>query len=425
MSRDGGGVKGGIDGRAGRRRLGVRVSLLALLAAVTVAASAPAPPVAKPDADAPVAAKPAAGDGGSDQPRATMDRVFEALRVLLPLSLDAKRFASPENQPAIAKEIEALAGAANALESHGANRDRGFRFLSGSLASDVEEIRQRYRFGRLEEARFFVLESTRNCVACHSRLPSAQDFPLGSKLLDRVDMKSLSSHERSQLYVATRQFDKALASWESLFADPGIVSAAQLDVGGYLNDYLAIAIRVKGDYGRARRALEVVRARKDVPDYLKPQLDAWVRDLAGFEHAPPDWKDLGTARKLADRKPSGDVEGDALSATITDLVASSLLLRFIDHLGGAPGHDAQLAEAYYLLGKVEARSADSFWVPQAPFHLEIAIRLDPKGPHAEEALRLYEEQMAFGYGGIESDVLPVDLWTNLDELRKLVETGGP
>jgi hypothetical protein len=398
----------------------VLLASLVSVAAGPVGATAEKASGAKAPAEKPSAATAPA----EEQPRATMDRVFAALRVLLPLSLDPKRFSSKEEQAVIAAQIEALAGAAHALENHGANRDRGFRFLSGSLASDVEEIRQRYRFGRLEEARFFVLEATRNCVACHSRLPSAKDFPLGSKLLENIDMESLSSHERSQLYVATRQFDKALQSWESLFADDSIVSASQLDVGGYLNDYLAIAIRVKGDYGRARRSIEVVRARKDVPDYLKPQLDAWVRDLARFERKPPGWKDLTTARELADQKSTGDVEGDALSATITDLVASSLLLRFIDEMGGAPGHDAQLAEAYYWLGKVESRSADSFWVPQAPFHLEIAIRLDPKGPHAEEALRLLEEQMAFGYGGIESDVLPVDLWTNLEELRALVDTGG-
>ena len=109
-----------------------------------------------------------------------------------------------------------------------------------------------------------------------------------------------------------------------------------------------------------------------------------------------------------------------MTATITDLVASSVLLRFIDEADAAPDRSHELAEAYYWLGKVEARSADSFWVPQAPFHLELAIRLDPRGPHAEDALALYEAQLAFGYGGIESETLPVDLWATLSELRSLV-----
>jgi hypothetical protein len=97
-----------------------------------------------------------------------------------------------------------------------------------------------------------------------------------------------------------------------------------------------------------------------------------------------------------------------------------MLLRFVDEAHASSNRTAELAEAYYWLGKVEARSADSFWVPQAPFHLELSIRLDPSGAHAEDALALYEEQLAFGYGGIESEILPVDLWTTLSELRKLV-----
>lgn len=353
------------------------------------------------------------------QPRATMHQVFGALRVLLPLSLDAGRFADPKEQAKIAAQINILTGAVHALESHGSGRDRGFLFLSRSLARDVEELRHRYNFGRLEEARFYVLEATRNCVACHARLPSQRDFPLGRQLLEPIDLTTLSHHERSQLFVATRQFERALASWEELFGE-SIVSAAQLDIGGYLNDYLAIAIRVQGDYARARRGLEIVRARSDVPEYLAPKLEAWGSELSTLEKSPPDWHDMTAARKLASRKTGGDVEDDALSATISDLVASSLLLRFIDEAHGAQGRTQELAEAYYWLGRVEARSADSFWVPQASFHLELAIRLDPKAPHAEHALALLEEQLAFGYGGIESEILPVDLWTNLEELRELV-----
>ncbi len=363
-----------------------------------------------------------AEDGATERARTreAMLQVFEAVRVLLPLSLDAERFRDPANREEIERRLGVLTGASEVLEGHARGRDRTFQYLSRSLARDVQEIRHRFQLGRDEEARFFILEATRNCVACHSRLPSDRDFPFAARLLEEVTLDKLSHHERSQLFVATRQFGKALDSWEQLFATD-TVSAAQLDVGGYLNDYLAIAIRVQGDYGRARRAIAVVSARPDVPDYLRPKLDLWASDLARFEKAPPDWKSLSAARTLAERPSSGeDVEDDALTATITDLVASGMLLRFVDEAHADPKRSGELAEAYYWLGKVESRSADSFWVPQAPFHLELAIRLDPAGKHAEDALALYEEQLAFGYGGIESEILPVDLWATLNELRTLV-----
>ncbi len=394
--------------RARARRAAAKTVLLVVGVGVGVACGA-----------GPVAAK-EAEQLQQAQTRATMQQVFEAIRVLLPLSLDAERFRDPASRDTIRARISVLTGASQVLERHALERDRSFRFLSRSLARDVQEIHHRFEHGRVEEARFFILEATRNCVACHSRLPSHRDFPLASRLLEQIDAENLSHHERSQLYVATRQFEKALASWEELFGGEQ-VSASQLDIGGYLSDYLAIAIRVQGDYGRARRAVAVVRARDDLPEYLGPKLDLWMADLEGFEKSPPDWKSLATARSLAARNLANeDVEDDALTATITDLVASTVLLRFINEADAAPDRSHELAEAYYWLGKVETRSADSFWVPQAPFHLELAIRLDPRGPHAEDALALYEAQLAFGYGGIESEILPVDLWATLSELRSLV-----
>ena len=353
-------------------------------------------------------------------PTATMHQVFEALRVLLPLSLDAEQFRAEKNQPQIAARIAVLSGATQLLENHAAGRDRSFRFLSQALARDVSEIDHRYRFVAWKRRassswrqRATASPATRAC-----RATATSRWPV--RLLDGIDMTDLSHHERGQLFVATRQFEKALSAWEELFADP-MVSGAQLDLGGSINDYLTIAVRVRQDYARARKGLDIVTARSDLPAYLVPRLRDWQAELEGFESRPPDWRDLDAARRLVDRKPGGgDSEDEALRATVSDLVASALLLRHLDDARGDGSREAELAEVYYLLGKVEARSVESFWVPQATQHLELAIRLDPAGRFAPEALRLYEAQLAFGYGGVESEILPVDLWTTLAELRRLV-----
>ena len=61
-----------------------------------------------------------------------------------------------------------------------------------------------------------------------------------------------------------------------------------------------------------------------------------------------------------------------------------------DLMPAGPG-DTAVAEAYYLLGVIEARSVDSWWVPQTELHLEAAIRTDPHGPYAEKAYAMLEE----------------------------------
>ena len=108
---------------------------------------------------------------------------------------------------------------------------------------------------------------------------------------------------------------------------------------------------------------------------------------------------------------------------VYDLVASSMLHRIVD---AAPVGDPRLAEAYYRLGVIEARSVDSYWVPQTEFHLEAAIRAAPDGPFAERAYALLEEYVLLGHGGPEG--LPDEVTANLAALRVLLDappSAGP
>ena len=354
---------------------------------------------------------------GSSQPRATMHQVFEALSHLLPLALDDERWRSPESRLEIDRWLVRLSDSSRALEAHGEERDVAFRYLSRSLSADVEEIRYRVELDRLDEAGFILMEATSNCVACHTRLPSARSFPLADKLIEKVDFDNISVHEKAQILVATRQFDAALKNWEAAFRSPEM-TPAEIDVGGYLGDYLTVAIRVEANPQRARKTLQRLAQREDVPLYLGRHLTRWIRDLERFAPELRAGKRLERSRALVYR--GSDPDGSPLGRErfISDLIASSLLLQFID---SEPENREQLAEAFYLLGWVESRSVDSYWIPQAEFHLEAAVRLAPQADFAEDAYALLEENLIVGYGGASSEELPVDAWMLLEELRKLMD----
>jgi len=348
--------------------------------------------------------------------RVAMQSVLEALIHLFPLSLDERKWASPENRTEIARWLDKLAGSGHALEVHAEGRDVGFRYLSRSLSSDIEEIRNRFELGRYEESRFFMIESTGNCVACHSRLPSSTSYPLSDKLVEKIVFDALSAHEQVQILVATRQFDAALATWERAFADP-MLSPGQLDMGGYFLDYLTIALRVQADPGRARRTLTEFSKRGDVPTYLQRHVASWIRALGEVGPELGKGDRLVRARALIKGEAGAGANPLGRERFIYDLVASSLLLQFID----GPDHsDAELAEAFYWLGLVEARSVDSYWIPQAEFHLEASIRLAPGSSFAEEAYAVLEEYVVLGYGGVSGGELPADVWAKLTELRELI-----
>jgi hypothetical protein len=350
-------------------------------------------------------------------PRKEMRQVFEAVSHLLPLAADEKAWADPKNSAEIDKWLATLDDLGRALEGHAERRDAGFRYLSRSLSADIAEIRGRRELGRYEESRFFMIEATGNCVACHSRLPSASSFPMADELMKQLESDSLSAHERVQILVATRQFDAALDVWEQLLMDPEMLPA-QIDMGGYFLDYFTVAIRVKHDPARVRSALKKFRQRDDVPRYLDRHVAGWIVALDEVERALVDPDRLGRAKALIAGKGTAQRSLLGREGMLYDLAASSLLLQYID---AVKDDDTQLAEALYLLGLVEARSVDSYWVPQAEFHLEAAIRLAPGADFAVDAYGLLEEYVVLGYGGVSGNELPTDVWTKLRELNALIE----
>jgi hypothetical protein len=350
-------------------------------------------------------------------PRKEMHAVYEAIAHLLPLAMNEEAWAYAGNAENISKWLDALSSRTGALEAHSESRDAGFRHLSRSLSADVAEIRSRRALGRFEESRFFMIQTTSTCVACHSRLPSNRSFPLGDKLMRSVETEALSPHERIQILVATRQFDASLDEWEKLFRDKS-VSPSLLDLDGYLLDYLTIAIRVQRQLDRVVKTLRTFANRGDVPTYLARHIEGWIRTLKRVGPALEDPKRLERARELvtgADGRFGSPLGREGI---VVDLIASSILLQLIDSGTGSP---AEQAEAFYLLGVAESRSVDSYWVPQAEYHLEIAIRMAPDAAFAEDAYAALEEYVVLGYGGSSGEALPADVWARLRELRELLD----
>jgi tetratricopeptide (TPR) repeat protein len=343
-----------------------------------------------------------------------MAEIVEALRVVLPLSLDGTRFGDPANRALVDSALHSLASHSRSLESHSGDRELGFAHLSGSLARDSLDIRERFVEGRVEEAQFLLQHLTENCVACHSRLPDDRKHPLGKRLTQEEAIAALPREERVQLEVATRQFDRALATYESLFSDPN-TPIAELDLSGDLEDYLELCLRVQGDPDHAIASLERLAARKDLPSRLKPRLKSWIEALESLETVP-EGSAVEQARKLvepvlADSRASGSTE------LVRLIAASGLLHRYVATTLDLP---KRVGEAYYLLGVIESRVGRSFWASQAEFFLETAVRMGPKQPYAEAAFALLEEFLVSGYTGAAGTHVPADVVERLRELDELM-----
>jgi hypothetical protein len=362
------------------------------------------------------AAEPAAPATGEAATRATMAQIVDSLAFVLPLSLGDERVADPAQRQAILAALDALAESGAKVESHGQGRDLGFTFLSRSLARDTREIRDRFAAGRTAEARFLLLEVSDHCAACHSRLPDSREHPVGRRLVDDPRVAALDPDERVNLEVATRQFERALASYEALFADPAR-PPADLDLQGHVDGYLEVVVRVQNDPERALRTFSALGQRKDLPAALRENLGAWNASLRALRGRTFPGSPLAEARALVAEAQDLSRYPDDRSALVVYLAASGILNRFI---ATQRPRGPELGEACYLLGVIESRIGRSFWLSQTEFFLEQAIRLAPQKAFANDAYELLEEFLVSGYTGEGGNEVPPDVRARLGDLRALI-----
>jgi hypothetical protein len=356
----------------------------------------------------------ARGEEPDPEAETLMVEIAQALRVVVPLSLNGARFGDPANRATLVGALDNLAGNAKRLETHGSSGELGFAYLSESLARDSLDIRKRFAEGRVGEAQFLLRHLTETCATCHSRLPDDRKHALGKYLAEDQAIAALPREERVQFEIATHQFGRALATYESLFSDPN-TSIAELDLSGDLENYLELCLRVQRDPDRAISNLEGLASRKDLPSRLQPHVETWIDALRSLGDAS-DGNTIERARELV--KPVlEDSQVSGKSELVRLIAASGLLHRYA---ASTTEPAERVGEAYYLLGVIESRIGRSFWVSQTEFFLETAIRMGPKQRYADAAFALLEEFLVSGYTGSAGTHVPPDVVQKLEELDELM-----
>lgn len=324
--------------------------------------------------------------------REVMHKVFDAIAYLLPLSVRDAEHASAWDRELIDAKLKTLDAASDALVAHARGKDEEFGYLARSFAETTRDIVDSFRETWPSYAYFSLMELTQHCVACHSRLPSAAQASFGQRLMARIDTADFDPSELAQLYVATRQFDAAEKVLERKLLSPK-QDAIDLDNAGVLLDYLDLSLVVLHDAQRARALLERFAARPDVPHYLRRRIETWRANLATLTPVLQGEASLAQARTLFETADGLTRAPRGRERAIHDLVAASLLQRYIASRPGASGDD--IAEAYYMLGIIALRTTEpKYSVPEMEGLFAAAIKAAPKGPRAREAYDLLEE---FGY----------------------------
>ena len=151
-----------------------------------------------------------------------------------------------------------------------------YEFLRRTLANDVAQAALSYRQGQYESARFLVHDMVNACFGCHTRLPDLERrFDMGGDFLGQPGLDDLPLDERARLATAVRQFERAMELYEELFVSTE-TSPADIAYTGAFENYLKVAVRVRGDLARAASAFRRFLGREDVPRYLRIHVQSWI-----------------------------------------------------------------------------------------------------------------------------------------------------
>src|SRR5690606_11383843 len=186
---------------------------------------------------------------------------------------------------------------------------------------------------------------------------------------------------------------------------------------GPITDYLIVAVRVKHDLERPIPVLEELAARDDLWVQLRDDVRQWIADLRSLGDTLEQPPRLATARRLMQDARNLAPFAPDQRGLVRFLVASALLHQLLEN---EPANDAEAAEAWYLLGVCELRVGDTFWLSQADWYLETAIRTAPKSPAAEAAYALLEAETIQSYTGSGGTHVPPSVAAHLAELRELM-----
>lgn len=358
----------------------------------------------------------AAGDE-REQTRSAMGDIFEAIRTLLPLSVQGDAFRSPQNRERVRGAFETLADGAAELAEHAEGGMAGGRYLARSLEQDSREALRQYD-SHPERAQFFARQTGEYCMGCHAERPSPQDSPLTKGFVDSAAFDSLSLRERADLQLAVRQFDAALKTYEALFLSASARPAELLDP---LISYLKVSIGVKHDFERPRATLRQFSRRADLWEQLRGDVQAWIDALGKLQIYRDRKPELAAARELIQQGRAQQPEPLGRRAIVHYVTASSILHGYLD---AHPDPSPQAAEAYWLLGLTECYIGRNYWVSQAGFFLETAIRMAPDQPFAVEAYALLEDQTVLDFAEAGTPQLPPDVVRHLAELKALIGRPG-
>lgn len=395
------------------------VFLSVSLLVISNACSSSEKPSTAATASASAAMAPASGPAWNSK----MQELSSALNKLLPLVSDTKAFNNPLNEPAIkdaTSRLKKLSHQVRSLQKPAA--DPAYESIARMLDEDLARAVSSLATGNRDYARLTIRDSIGYCIQCHTQTAGGPNFP---KLELGFDPTSLSALGRGDFYAATRQFDRALDSYQKGVTDSDY---AKRDIFGWeraARSALAIAVRYKQSPEESLRIAKAVEKNKSAPDSLKTAARSWTKSISEWSKQAK-MKESEAGLPLAEKLINQAEARQDISEPqdIAYLRASAILHQWLSQnpQTNKEAPDANRAKALLLAGRAaEATRELNFWTLHERYY-ELCIDSQPKSETARACYQLLSDSVITGYTGSSGTNLPADVQQWLSRLSE--KAGG-
>lgn len=312
-----------------------------------------------------------------------MHRLSAAQAALIPLANDQRKFNDPQNSSVIRKNLKELSEASAELaQDPSGPKDPIINHTARIFAQDMAFAEQLYASGRTQQPQALIANSANYCISCHTRADrGTRDFPLPWNM----DLKALTTSQKTQFYLANRQYAAAKKEAEQLASSPKEVKSDVAAWRTVLERTLAMLVRVENNPQAATQLATAIHLNPAVPYYVRYDAYVWLRDIGEWQ------KDMQVHKKpRTDKQKYKMAEGliaqaqakkkpQSHSGIISSLRASALLHEVIENPKAT-----NYADALYSAGLVSELLMDiSVWSLNQSYY-EACIRARPHTYLAEQ-----------------------------------------
>ncbi len=368
-----------------------------------------------------VSVKTPSSDSSSGQWSGKMHALSQVLTSLYPYIWSKEDFHNENNFATIEDKIKQLSNLAhkvsdkNNIESP--DEDPAIKFLARNFDSDMSRAYDAFRGGSKEYARHSLALATNHCINCHSR---SQVGPQFETLSLSFDFSKLNSFARGEAYIATRQFKKAVAEYESVTSRQDLIRNYPFEIEKVLKRSLSVYIRVFDDPDGALSTIQKFLKTPDMPLFLEKQAKAWEKDLLAWkkEGSRKVWRNSQYLKRMQELIADAD-HRDGFRE-FDDPLVSYLRATALGHIYLAKyKDDPNTPEVLFHMGVCYETMQDLGYESLSDDYYTQCIREKPHSPIAVKCLYRYEQNVYIGYTGSSGTRIPADVRAQLRELREL------